>query len=112
MTSAGAVEVVVHGWGVGRACGQDRPIPSGLAEDLLPLVPLSVGNADRPARFGPVVTASPLAPAGDQLVAFLGRDPVRTVLYTFRSATRYRSAIKLYSSRDDDLESASDVCFA
>lgn len=75
VTSAGAVEVAVHGWDVARACGQQRPIPVGLAEEMLPLVPLFVGEADRPSRFAPAVDVSSMAPAGDQLVAFLGRDP-------------------------------------
>lgn len=71
----GAVEVAVHGWDVAQACGRPRPIPSGLAEELLELAPWFVTTADRPGRFAPAVRLSPGASAGDRLVAFLGRVP-------------------------------------
>jgi uncharacterized protein (TIGR03086 family) len=72
---AGAVEVAVHGWDVAHACGYGRPIPPGLAEELLRLSPLLVTAADRPARFAwPVIVPPPASP-GDRLLAFLGRAP-------------------------------------
>jgi uncharacterized protein (TIGR03086 family) len=75
VTCAGAVEVAVHGWDVAQACGHGRPIPPGLAEELLPLSPLLVTAADRPARFAwPVIVPPPASP-GDRLLAFLGRAP-------------------------------------
>jgi uncharacterized protein (TIGR03086 family) len=73
VAAAGAVEVAVHGWDVARACGQDRPVPAMLAEELLALVPRVVTDADRPGRFAaPVPVPRPASP-GDRLVAFLGR---------------------------------------
>jgi uncharacterized protein (TIGR03086 family) len=75
VTTAGAVEIAVHGWDVARACGLDRPVPAALAEELLPLSALLVTEADRPARFAAAVTAPPSAPPGDRLVAYLGRVP-------------------------------------
>ncbi|HZD67416.1 MAG TPA: TIGR03086 family metal-binding protein [Actinomycetes bacterium] len=75
VTSAGALEVAVHGWDVARACGQDRPMPPLLAEELLELAPLLVSPADRPARFAAPVHVSPLASASDLLLAYLGREP-------------------------------------
>jgi len=75
LTSAGAFEVAVHGWDVARACGADRPIPAGLAEEMLDLSPLLVTEADRPARFAPPVAAPFWAVPGDRLVALLGRHP-------------------------------------
>jgi uncharacterized protein (TIGR03086 family) len=75
VSGTGAIEVAVHGWDVARACGQDRPIPSGLAEELLPLALLFVGEEDRPVRFAERVEVPRGRPAGDQLLAFLGRDP-------------------------------------
>jgi uncharacterized protein (TIGR03086 family) len=75
VTSVGAVEVAVHGWDVARACGQDRPIPAGLATELLRVAPLVVADADRPARFAAPVPVPPLAGPGDRLLAFLGRQP-------------------------------------
>lgn len=102
LTSAGALEVAVHGWDVAVACGARRPLPELLARDLLRLAPVLVTDADRPARFAPAlnVSAEALAAsrseamdasgevlaasagepeAGDaasrRLLAFLGRDP-------------------------------------
>jgi uncharacterized protein (TIGR03086 family) len=74
LTSAGAVEVAVHGWDVAQACGSGRPLPEPLAEELLELVPFFIADEDRPARFGPRVAVSPLAGASDRLLAFTGRQ--------------------------------------
>jgi uncharacterized protein (TIGR03086 family) len=75
VTTTGAFEVAVHGWDVTRTCGADRPIPTALAEEMLDLSPLLVTAEDRPTRFAPPTTARRGAPAGDRLVAFLGRLP-------------------------------------
>jgi uncharacterized protein (TIGR03086 family) len=75
VAATGAVEIATHGWDVARACGQDRPIPPPLAEELLELCPLFIGGADRQARFAAPVEVSPLASPSDRLVAFLGRLP-------------------------------------
>lgn len=74
VVAAGALEVAVHGWDVGRACGADHPMPPGLGEELLELAPFFVTDADRPARFAQPV-AAPRATAGERLLAFLGRCP-------------------------------------
>lgn len=71
----GAVEIAVHGWDVARACGRDRPVPAGLAHELLDLCPLVVTQGDRPHRFAPPTPVADDARVGDRLVAFLGRDP-------------------------------------
>jgi uncharacterized protein (TIGR03086 family) len=81
--AAGALEVAVHGWDVGRACGQRRPVPAPLAERLLAVAPLLVTDADRASPpgqgassaplFGPPVAIRPTASASDRLTAFLGR---------------------------------------
>jgi uncharacterized protein (TIGR03086 family) len=75
VTSAGAIEVAIHGWDVAQACGRPQPIPPALAEELLQLSPLLVTAADRPGRFAAPVAAAPHASESDRLVAFLGRDP-------------------------------------
>lgn len=75
VTSAGAVDVAVHGWDVARACGRPEPIPERLAAEMLEISPLLVTRADRPALFAAPVPVSPLASASDRLVAYLGRDP-------------------------------------
>jgi uncharacterized protein (TIGR03086 family) len=73
LIGAGALEVAVHGWDVARACGEDRPIPAALAEDLLELAPSLVTDADRPERFAAPVPVSALARPSDQLTTYLGR---------------------------------------
>ena len=75
LTSTGAIEVAVHGWDVARACGQHRPIPPLLAQELLEVAPLLVTQADRPARFAAPVRVSRLASPSERLIAYLGRDP-------------------------------------
>lgn len=73
LTSAGALEIAVHGWDVAEACGGGRPVPEPLAEELLELAPFLLHDADRPGRFGARVQVSPLAGASDRLLAFTGR---------------------------------------
>ena len=75
VTSAGAVDVAVHGWDVARACGRVQPIPERLATEMLRISPLLVSCADRPALFAAPVPVPDLASASDRLVAYLGRDP-------------------------------------
>lgn len=79
LTSAGALEITVHGWDVAVACGADHPIPQQLATDLLRVAPLVVGSADRPARFAPALSMPSGASPQDRLLAFLGRTPARPV---------------------------------
>jgi uncharacterized protein (TIGR03086 family) len=75
VTSAGAVDVAVHGWDVASACGRVQPIPEQLATEMLRISPLLVSCADRPALFAAPVPVRDLASASDRLVAYLGRDP-------------------------------------
>ncbi|HZD38404.1 MAG TPA: TIGR03086 family protein, partial [Actinomycetes bacterium] len=75
LASAGAIEIAVHGWDIARACGRDRPVPDGLAVELLSLCPLLVGDAGRGDQFAAPVPAGPTARPGDRLLALLGRDP-------------------------------------
>jgi hypothetical protein len=71
----GAIEITVHGWDISVACGACRPVPPGLAAVLLPIAPLLITPGTRPGLFAdPVRLPGPASP-GDQLVAFLGRQP-------------------------------------
>jgi uncharacterized protein (TIGR03086 family) len=71
----GAIEIAVHGWDISVACGACRPVPPGLAAVLLPIAPLLITPGSRPGLFAePVWLSGPACP-GDQLVAFLGRQP-------------------------------------
>jgi uncharacterized protein (TIGR03086 family) len=81
VTCTGAVEIAVHGWDVSAARGGAGragvrpvpPIPPALATRMLRLCPLLVTG--REGLFaGPVEVPAQASP-GDQLVAFLGRDP-------------------------------------
>lgn len=75
MSCAGAIEIAVHGWDISAARGSPQPIPSTLADRMLQLAPLLVTDATRAGQFGQPVPAAPSATPGDQLVAFLGRNP-------------------------------------
>ena len=71
----GALEIAVHGWDIAVTCDVPRPIPPGLAAVLLSIAPLLITPATRPGLFAdPVWLPGPASP-GDQLVAFLGRQP-------------------------------------
>jgi uncharacterized protein (TIGR03086 family) len=72
---AGALEITVHGWDIAASCGTPRPVPPGLATILLPVAPLLITPAIRPGLFADPVRVPGRPVPGDQLVAFLGRQP-------------------------------------
>jgi uncharacterized protein (TIGR03086 family) len=80
MACAGALEIAVHGWDVAQACGVDRPLPRALARELLGVAPMLIGGADRPHRFAEPVDVPASAPAGERLMAYLGRSPALGLL--------------------------------
>jgi len=73
LAATGALEITVHGWDVARACGEDSPVPEGLAASLLRVAPLVVRAADRPGRFAAPYDVAPTATASERLLAFVGR---------------------------------------
>jgi uncharacterized protein (TIGR03086 family) len=73
VTCTGAVEIAVHGWDVRAARGRGGPIPPALATRMLRLSPLLVTG--REGLFGTPVQVPAQASPGDQLVAYLGRNP-------------------------------------
>ena len=75
--AAGAIEITVHGWDISVACGSRRPVPPDLAALLLPIAPLFVTPGTRAGLFADPVPVPGRACPGDQLVAFLGRQPCR-----------------------------------
>jgi uncharacterized protein (TIGR03086 family) len=75
VTAAGAIEIAVHGWDISATCGIPRPIPPPLAAALLPLAPLLIPRATRAGLFADPVPVPKAAAPGDQLLAFLGRQP-------------------------------------
>jgi hypothetical protein len=72
---AGAIEITVHGWDISVACGLGRPVPPALAALLLPIAPLLITPVTRAGLFADPVPVPGRACPGDQLVAFLGRQP-------------------------------------
>jgi uncharacterized protein (TIGR03086 family) len=75
MAAAAALEVVVHGWDISRACGQRQPIPRALAIDLLAIAAALVPRTGRRSLFAAPVTVAATAGPSDRLAAFLGRSP-------------------------------------
>jgi uncharacterized protein (TIGR03086 family) len=75
LASTGAIEIAVHGWDIARACGRDRPVPDGLAVELLRLCLPLVADAGRGGQFAAPVTICATAAPSDRLIAYLGRDP-------------------------------------
>jgi uncharacterized protein (TIGR03086 family) len=73
LAAAGSLEIAVHGWDVARACGVDRPLPAALALELLDVVPLFIGDADRPGRFAEPVDVPIHSRPSTRLLAALGR---------------------------------------
>jgi uncharacterized protein (TIGR03086 family) len=74
--SINVVDTVVHGWDIARATGQDATLAPHLAEPALEMSRNLVGDEFRAAgAFGSEVAVPAGAPAGDRLVAFLGRTP-------------------------------------
>ncbi|MEV4254254.1 maleylpyruvate isomerase family mycothiol-dependent enzyme [Spirillospora sp. NPDC049652] len=74
---AGALELTVHGWDVGRTTGARHPVPAGLALRLLRHAPRLVPREVRGTLFAPPVPVPDATDPGDLLVAYLGRDPAR-----------------------------------
>jgi uncharacterized protein (TIGR03086 family) len=67
-------EVVLHGWDLARATGQDYEIDEQTAAALLPFVS-GFDPAGTPGMFGPAVDTSPDSTAFEQVLARAGRDP-------------------------------------
>jgi uncharacterized protein (TIGR03086 family) len=69
-------ELVVHGWDVARATGQDFTIDDAALTAIQPFVASfsDPANAD-PALFGPPVPLPDDAPLLDRVIGLTGRDP-------------------------------------
>jgi uncharacterized protein (TIGR03086 family) len=76
VVATGAIELTVHGWDIAVACGSRQPVPPDLAALLLPIAPLFIPPGTRAGLFADPVPVPGLACPGDQLVAFLGRQPL------------------------------------
>ena len=70
-------EVVVHGWDIARASGQELHLPDAQLEGALAFVQASVDESPEgtPGLFGPPVPVPDDAPLLDRLIGLTGRDP-------------------------------------
>jgi uncharacterized protein (TIGR03086 family) len=68
-----------HGWDLAKATGQstdlDPVLASTILEAITPMLPDAMRGDDGDSPFGPKVEVAASAPAVEQLVAFLGRQP-------------------------------------
>ncbi len=71
----GALEIAVHGWDVAWATGRNQALPGALAVELLDVALAVVTAEERAHRFAPALPEDLSAPAGDRLLAHLGRTP-------------------------------------
>ena len=70
------LDIVVHGWDLARATGQDTTIEPDLAAEALDISHGLVSPELRATGvFGPEIPASDDDPLHDRLVAFMGRRP-------------------------------------
>lgn len=74
---AALLEAVVHGFDIAKSTGQDTSIPDELAGPILSGAKMTIPPGVRPPGlpFGPEITPPEDASLGDQLVAYLGRQP-------------------------------------
>jgi uncharacterized protein (TIGR03086 family) len=69
------LDILVHGWDLATATGQDATLDAELAEQVLAFAHQTITEATRAPRIGPELTVAADASATDRLVAFLGRQP-------------------------------------
>jgi uncharacterized protein (TIGR03086 family) len=69
------VDILVHGWDLARATGQDAVLPAELAEAALGFARQTITDENRAPRIGPPVDVDAGASATDRLVGYFGRRP-------------------------------------
>lgn len=68
-------EVVIHGWDIAAATGQDYDVDSATLDAVLPWVTASAAEGPTEGLFGPAVPIAEDAPVLDRIIALSGRDP-------------------------------------
>jgi uncharacterized protein (TIGR03086 family) len=71
-------EVVVHGWDVAAATGQDYDVDPVTLAAVLPHVTAIAAEGPTEGLFGPAVPVADDAPVLDRVIALSGRDPAKT----------------------------------
>ncbi len=70
------LDLIVHGWDLARATGQQASFDADLATHFLGFAEQAVGSDTRDGGLiGPVVAVDSGAPVMDRLVGYLGRTP-------------------------------------
>lgn len=69
------LDIVVHGWDLARATGQDPAVPDDLAETVLAFARQAITDDFRGPRIGAAIAVDEGASATDRLVGYLGRRP-------------------------------------
>jgi uncharacterized protein (TIGR03086 family) len=70
-----SADMVLHGWDLARATGQDETIDPGELEQAFADARKIPDELRVPGIFGPEVKVSEDAPLQDRLLGLLGRDP-------------------------------------
>jgi uncharacterized protein (TIGR03086 family) len=72
-----ALDILVHGWDLARATGQDATLDPDLAEAMLGFARQGISEdmSTRPRSIGPKIDGPAAADATTRLVAYLGRQP-------------------------------------
>jgi uncharacterized protein (TIGR03086 family) len=68
-------EVVIHGWDVARASGQDYDVDRATLDVVLPHVTAIAAEGPVEGLFGPAVAVADDAPMLHRVIALSGRDP-------------------------------------
>jgi uncharacterized protein (TIGR03086 family) len=70
-------EVVIHGWDLAVATGQDYDVDAATLEAVLPHVTATAEQGPVEGLFGPAVPVADDAPMLDRVIALSGRNPSR-----------------------------------
>ena len=70
-------DLLLHGWDLAKATGQDATMPDGLADAAYEIVHGRFTDEERKGVFGPEVVISKGVSAQDRLLAYTGRNPSR-----------------------------------
>ena len=68
-------EVVIHGWDVAAATGQNYDVDTATSDAVLPHVTAIAAEGPVEGLFGPTVPVADDAPTLDRIVSLTGRDP-------------------------------------
>jgi len=70
-------DMLIHGWDIARATGQDDRMPDGLAQAAYDAIHGRFTDEQRKGVFKPEVDTDASASAQEKLLAYTGRDPAR-----------------------------------